>query len=215
MVDFPDRVHQRLDHDRRQTQRRLVQHQQARPAHQRAADRHHLLLAAGQRAGKLALPFRQPRKQRMDAPQVGGDAGAVAARIGAHRQVLRHAQGRPQLAFFRAMGKAAPHDLFRRQAINPLLLKMDGAGGHLHQAGNRAQQRGLAGAVGAHQGHQLAGAHPEADIMHRANPAIAAGDALKPEHRSTRCPDRPRPPAGRPRCRRACPRRSFRHDAAR
>ena len=31
----------------RQAERRLVQHQQARAAHQRAADRQHLLLAAG------------------------------------------------------------------------------------------------------------------------------------------------------------------------
>ena len=44
-----------LAHDqRREPERRLVEHEQPRPRHQRAREREHLLLAAGERARRLA-----------------------------------------------------------------------------------------------------------------------------------------------------------------
>src|SRR5215469_1958797 len=46
-VDVLDDAKDRLDQDRRQPHRRLVEQQQARPRHQRPADGEHLLLAAG------------------------------------------------------------------------------------------------------------------------------------------------------------------------
>ena len=48
-----DRRHDPLHHQRRQPHRRLVQHQQLGPAHHRPAHGQHLLLAAGERAGRL------------------------------------------------------------------------------------------------------------------------------------------------------------------
>ena len=42
-----------LDHERRQPERRLVHQDEVRPRHQSAADRKHLLFAAGQRATEL------------------------------------------------------------------------------------------------------------------------------------------------------------------
>ena len=45
------------DDQRREAEKRLVEEQQARLAHQRAADRQHLLLAAGQRSGGLLAPL--------------------------------------------------------------------------------------------------------------------------------------------------------------
>ena len=47
-------LEQLLDDQRREAERGLVEQHQARPQHQRAADRQHLLLAARQRAGLLA-----------------------------------------------------------------------------------------------------------------------------------------------------------------
>src|SRR5689334_5893959 len=44
-----------LDDDRRQAEGRLVEHHEAGRAHEAAADRQHLLLAARERAGELAL----------------------------------------------------------------------------------------------------------------------------------------------------------------
>ena len=63
---------------RRQPQRRLVEHQQARPGHQRPADRQHLLLAAGQRAGDLAAALGEAREPLEDAGEVGLDLAVVA-----------------------------------------------------------------------------------------------------------------------------------------
>ena len=51
-----------LDDQRRKAERRLVEQQQARLAHQRARDRQHLLLAARQGAGQLVLALLQARE---------------------------------------------------------------------------------------------------------------------------------------------------------
>ena len=52
-----------LHHDRRQAGRRLVEQQQFRIRHQRAADRAHLLLAARHGAGHLVAALLHAREQ--------------------------------------------------------------------------------------------------------------------------------------------------------
>ena len=52
-VDAADDGEGVLHQDRRQPEARLVEHQEPRLRHQRAADHQHLLLAAGERAGRL------------------------------------------------------------------------------------------------------------------------------------------------------------------
>ena len=47
------------DDDRREAEADLVAQEQARVGHQRAADRGHLLLAAGERRRRRASPLRQ------------------------------------------------------------------------------------------------------------------------------------------------------------
>ena len=53
-VEVGDRVEDLLDEQRREAERRLVEQQQARPTHQRARDRQHLLLAARQACRRVA-----------------------------------------------------------------------------------------------------------------------------------------------------------------
>ena len=65
-----DQREQLLDQQRRQAERRLVEDQELRLGHQSAADRQHLLLAARQRAGALALPLGEPREDREHAAAV-------------------------------------------------------------------------------------------------------------------------------------------------
>ena len=43
-------------------ERRLIQHQELRPAHQRASHCEHLPLAAGERSRELIAPLREPRE---------------------------------------------------------------------------------------------------------------------------------------------------------
>src|SRR5260370_32445073 len=57
--------------ERGEPERGLVEQQEAWPAHQRARDRQHLLLAARQRAAALVQPFAQTREQRKYAGEIG------------------------------------------------------------------------------------------------------------------------------------------------
>src|SRR6266851_4855691 len=73
LVDLADHFEDLLDDERREAERGLVEQQEARPTHQRAADRQHLLLAAGERAAALALAPLEDGKEREDAAQILGE----------------------------------------------------------------------------------------------------------------------------------------------
>ena len=86
--DLLDRIEDQAFQARCDADRWFVEQQQFWPPHQRAADGHHLLFAAGQCAGLLPLPFAQHWKQREDAFEVRVDLGFVAAEISAELEVL-------------------------------------------------------------------------------------------------------------------------------
>ncbi len=65
-VDLGDGVEDVGGDHRRQTERRFVDQHQLRLTHERAADRQHLLLAAGQKSGQQRLAPLQMREQRVD-----------------------------------------------------------------------------------------------------------------------------------------------------
>src|SRR5207249_4790008 len=73
-VDRDERLENRRDEPRRQPERRLVQHQQARARHERAPDGDHLLLAARERLHGRPPPLGEHRKQRVDALEPGAPA---------------------------------------------------------------------------------------------------------------------------------------------
>ena len=77
-VELPDGGENLPRDQRREPERRLVEQQQPRPAHQRARDRQHLLLAAGQRAAALVQALLQPRKQREDPREIGVEMRRLA-----------------------------------------------------------------------------------------------------------------------------------------
>ena len=82
--DFADT----LDDDRREAERRLVEQEDRRLRHQRAADREHLLLAAGQAAGALAGALLQAREIAED-PLDALRNSSPGAGIGADLQVFQ------------------------------------------------------------------------------------------------------------------------------
>ena len=94
-------VLQHVLHDgRRQAERRLVEHHQLRRAHQAAADREHLLLAAGERAGRLPAALGQHRKQRKHPFEIARALRARARQHRAHVEVFRDRERRKNLAAF-------------------------------------------------------------------------------------------------------------------
>src|SRR5207245_10032323 len=62
-ADRRDDLEDPVDDDGREPERRLVEQEKGRFAHQAAPDRAHLLLAAGERAGQLTLALLQPREE--------------------------------------------------------------------------------------------------------------------------------------------------------
>src|SRR5439155_5892343 len=89
-IDLRDGVENRPHQERRETQRRLVEQQQARLRHQAAGDGEHLLLAARERACGLADALAEPWKERQTPLQVLRTVAAGAPGIAAHAQVLEH-----------------------------------------------------------------------------------------------------------------------------
>ena len=101
------------DDNRGETERHLVEEDQQRVAHQRPADRHGLLLSAGQRR---RLPPEQALEQWEDL-QHGGDRptpGSLA--MGADAQVLLDGQAGEQAAPFWDEGDAGGHPIVGRHA---------------------------------------------------------------------------------------------------
>jgi len=110
-----------LDDQGRQAQRGLVQQQGLGPAHHGAADGHHLLLAARQRAGRVVLLLAQDGKQLHHLLQrLLAGTGVAAVHIGAQLQVAQHRHLGEQLASFGALHHAGLHD-GRRLAPGQLL----------------------------------------------------------------------------------------------
>ena len=107
-----------LHHQRRQPGRRLVHQQQFRLGHQRAADRAHLLLAAGQRAGQLLAAVLQARKQAVNPIELLGETPPRLRNEGADAQIFLDAQPRKQPAVLRHMGDALLDHAMRRQAAD-------------------------------------------------------------------------------------------------
>ena len=66
--------------ERREAEGRFVEHQKIRPAHQGAADRQHLLFAAGKRAALLPVSFLEARKKAVNPFNVAGYAVLLSSR---------------------------------------------------------------------------------------------------------------------------------------
>ena len=110
----------------REAERGFVQQQQARAAHQGAADRQHLLLAAGKGAAALEQALLQPRKQRQHAFEPGFALGlAAVGGVGAHLQIFRNAHARENPAAFRRLRNAQPRDLMGRHVRDIAAVEQD------------------------------------------------------------------------------------------
>ena len=106
-------------------ERRLVEHDQARLAHQAAADRQHLLLAARQRAGGLLAALGEAREQAEHALQRLLLQRARMARRGAHLEVLQHREVGEDLAAFGDMADARLADALARPAGDVAAVEAD------------------------------------------------------------------------------------------
>ena len=155
-VDVLDDAEDRLDEDRRQAHRGLVEQEQLRSRHQRATDCEHLLLAARKRATFLGETLAQPREQREDALEIGRDPVAVATREGAELEVLEHAHAGEDVTALRRLCDAQPDDAVGGQRVDARAVEGHAATPGPDEAEDRAQGRRLPGAVAADERDDLA-----------------------------------------------------------
>ena len=104
------------DQHRRDAERRLVEHQQARSAHRAARDREHLLLAARERRSALLEPLAQDRERRERRLEPRRAMRRIAVDVRAEQQVVAHGRAGEDAAAFGDVRDPAPHDAVRRHA---------------------------------------------------------------------------------------------------
>src|SRR5712692_11362965 len=124
-IELFDDAEDLLDDRRREPERRLVQHQQARPADERAGEREHLLLSAAERAGLLVTAALQPREVPEDPRSFVPQRAPLAANVGPHAQVLPDAELREQATPFGNVRDAGARDRVRLAARDLLALEDD------------------------------------------------------------------------------------------
>ena len=171
-VEAPDEAPQRLAQFDIDAGGRLVEHDHRRLVHQRLRDQHAALHAAGQRAHVgVRLAGQVEVLHHLVDPRAVVAQAEVARLHGqrfAHReervehQLLRHHAQRAACGAVIAADVVA-HDA-RRAAIRA------------HQSRENADQRGLAGAIGAEQPEKLTAFDAEADAGQRLQAAVTLGD---------------------------------------
>ena len=106
---------------RRQAFGRLIENEQLRIGHQRAADREHLLLAAGELVAHVGAPLGKAREEFVDARQ--GPLGCAAARRRRRDQILLDDQRRKHLPALRHQPESALRDAIGRAAEQRLAVE--------------------------------------------------------------------------------------------
>ena len=101
----------------------------------------------------------------------------------ADQQVLAHRQVGEDAAALGHVDDAEAHDRVRPQRADRLAVEPDAAAAGPHQAADRAQQRGLARAVGAEDADQLAALDPQRHLLQRADRAVVDREAVDLKHR--------------------------------
>ena len=189
-----------LHQQRRQAEKRLVQQQHARRGHQRTGDRHHLLLSAGQSAGKLPAPFCQAREQGIDVvkPLLQRALAAAGKAYRAQQQVVLYRQRRKHAPPLGHLHQTGRHDGVRRQCQQVPPIEQHLALAKAQGAGQCRQQGGLAGPVRAKKCHGLAATELQADVVYHRAMAITRHQADNVKHAPPppRHPDKRPPPPG-------------------
>ena len=124
-------------------------------AHERAAHREHLLLAAGERAGDLTAALLQAREALVNVRDARLDGG-IGLRVRAHLQILLHGHLLEDVASLGDLRQTVLDDLVRRNALEVMALKEDAAHLGVQQAGDCVQNGGFARAVRADERDDLA-----------------------------------------------------------
>ncbi len=167
-----------LNDNWRKTQRRFIQQQQARLAHQGAADRQHLLLTAGHGPRTLNTTLPQAREEFVHQLDTGLILVAVSEEA-AHRQVLFHRHAREDATPFRDYRHRFTHDSGGLPVGDVFAIKHNPTAGGARVAAQGTEQRGFARAVSPNQGDDFALIDMQADVVQRLDLAVVGTYLVK------------------------------------
>src|SRR5436190_11270913 len=186
-VDAHDDLEDLARQPRREAEARLVEQDHLRRRHQGARDAEHLLLPAREQPGFLVRALAQDREVAVDHLHVARRRVAIAARVGAHQQVVAHRQQREHLAPFRHVAEAAADDVGGVHRRDVGAGELDAALPRVDDPGDRLQDRRLAGTVGTEHRADAALLDREADAADGANRPVRGLDVeeLEDAHRAT------------------------------
>lgn len=128
--------------------------------------------SAGEGARQLAAALFQPGKVAVDPLHVLRHTLGIRNGIGAHFQVFLHGHLGKHMTALRHMGQPQPDDGVGGDRLEVRAVQRDGAGGGAQQSEDGMQRGGLARAVGADQGHQLAVAYRQGDTLESVDRAV-------------------------------------------
>src|SRR5690606_14095351 len=98
---------------------------------------------------------------------------------------LQHGERGEDLPALGDLPDAEVADAVAVEAGDLLALEADGARARLEDPRDGADERGLAGAVGADEGDDLAGAHRQAHLVERLGVAVVDGEVTNIQHQCT------------------------------
>src|ERR1700694_1311619 len=186
--DSAQRLEQLLDDDRSQPLGRLVEQQYSWIERERAADRQHLLLAAGELVAEIVAALLQPRKHLVDLRH------RPRSRLRHRGHVLFHRQRAEDVALLRYPADTGPRPLVGPHLRDIQPAKTDGPPEAAGNPDDRIDQRGLAGAVAAQQGQHLAFREPQRHVRQYHRFAVAGAQVLDAQEFRHRRPRQDRPP---------------------
>jgi hypothetical protein len=178
--DRGDDRDQPADHHRGQAQRQLVDQHVARLGDQGLGQHDHLLLAAGQGPGQRGQALAELGEQLQDLLAAG--LGLLTGQgVAGHAQVVLDGQVGQQAAAFGDDRDARAADPFRAPAGEVRLVQEDRPGLGLQDAADGQDQGGLARAVRAEEGGDLAGRDLDRDLLDDRATAALDGEVVEPE----------------------------------
>jgi hypothetical protein len=173
-----------LHHDRRESHRRFIEQQQLRFAHQRPADRQHLLLTTRERAGQLLCSLLEAREVPENLFEVALDLRLVVAGIGTHAQVFEAAHAREDTPALGHQSNPFADQLVWRQTAVPC--RDSGRCRRRDRASAPAPAgAALAGTVGTDQRHHLAFIDMKGDAANGLDTTVGNAQSVNFKHDSS------------------------------
>ena len=191
LADLLDHGEQLLDDHRREPERQLVDHQQARLREERLGEGEHLLLATGEVAGVVVPALAQDREQVEHLVGRSTQVGRVALEQPARdAQVVLDGQTREHALAAWHLDDTLCRNLLRRRVGRVAAVEDDRPTRRGREPGDGAQQRRLARTVRAEQRDDLALVDLDVDAEQHLHAVVRDVEVL--DHQQLRLPAPPR-----------------------